>query len=162
MDMVSKQEYCYMWNQTIAKHGSVDVASCVYSYINDNINDNIENTSVEEITMFCDNCTGLNKNRRINDMLSQAVIKIENLENAHLIFPEKTYTQNCNDSTHASIEKAKKVININHPGHWDAVDQMACKNQSYEVKRMSQKTYFDFSTNINEIFDNLKKKPRDI
>ena len=124
-----------MSEQTIAKRGSSDIASCLYSYIKDNI----ENTSVEEITMFCDNCTGQNKNRMINQMLSLATIKIENLENAQLIFRENGHTQNCNDSIHASIEKARKGINIHHPGQWDAVVQMACKDQPCEVKRMSQK-----------------------
>ena len=77
-----------------------------------------------------------------------------------MIFLEKGHTQNCNDSIHASIEKAEEGINIHHPGRWDTVVQMTCKNQPYEVKRMSQKEFSNFSTNINGIFDNLRKKPR--
>lgn len=59
MDMVSKQGYCYMWDQTIPKHGSSGTASYIYSYIKDDI----ENSSVEEITMYCDNCTGQKKKK---------------------------------------------------------------------------------------------------
>ena len=57
MDMISKQGYCYRWDQTIPKHGSSGTASYIYSYIKDDI----ENSSVEEIIMYCDNCTGQKK-----------------------------------------------------------------------------------------------------
>lgn len=48
-----------MWDQTIPKHGSSGTASYIYSYIKDDI----ENSSVEEITMYCDNCTGQKKEK---------------------------------------------------------------------------------------------------
>ena len=138
MDVVNIQGYCYIWDQTIAKHGSSDIASCLYSYIKDNI----KKTSIEETTMFCDNCTGQNKNRMINQLLSLATIKIENLKNTQLIFLVNGHTQNCNDSINASIEKVKKGIHLHHPGQWDTVVQMACKNQPYEVNKQIQRKNF--------------------
>ena len=38
-----------------------------------------------------------------------------------LIFFEKGHTQNCNDSIHSCIEKAKEEINIHHLGQLDTV-----------------------------------------
>ena len=49
-------------------------------------------------------------------MLSLAKINIENLKIAQLIFLEKGRTQNCNDSTHYSIEKAKKESTCTNQG----------------------------------------------
>ena len=68
----------------------------------------MKKTSVEEIAMFCDNWTGQSKNRIIHQMLLSATIKIENLNNVQLIFLGKGHTQNCNDSIHSPIKKAKK------------------------------------------------------
>ena len=76
--MVSKQGY--MWDQTIAECCSSNIISCLYSCIKDNI----KNTLLEEITMFCDNCTGQIKNRMITFMLSLTAIKTENRRNAFL------------------------------------------------------------------------------
>ena len=99
----------------------------------------MKKTSVEEIATFCDNWTGQSKNRIIHQMLLSATIKIENLNNVQLIFLGKGHTQNCNDSIHSPIKKAKKGINIHYPGQWNTGVQMACKNQPYVVERMPQK-----------------------
>ena len=52
-----------------------------------------------------------------------------------LIFFEKDYTQNYNDSIHSSIDKAKEGINIHHPVQWYTVAEMTCKKRLNECHR---------------------------
>ena len=56
-DLIFKQGYCYMWDESIAKRGASEVASCIYSHINDHCKD------CSVLSLFADNCPGQNKNR---------------------------------------------------------------------------------------------------
>ena len=145
MDLVTKQGFCYIWNQTLAKRGANEISSCLYAYANENLKD----SETEEVSFFSDNCPGQNKNRMINQMLSVLTINLNNLKAAELIFLEKGHTQNCNDSVHSSIEKAKKGINVYHPFQWETLVQTACKSTPYLVKSMSQEDFYEFSSTLN-------------
>lgn len=54
MDLVTKQGYCYNWNQTIAKRGSSEIGSCIYHYLIDDV----KSTDVSTVILFSDNCPG--------------------------------------------------------------------------------------------------------
>lgn len=54
---------CYLWNETIAQRGGQEIASCLYTYIN-----NVP-PHINEIIMYSDCCPGQNKNILISVML---------------------------------------------------------------------------------------------
>ena len=148
-DLDTKQCYCYIWDQTVAKRGGNEISSCLYEHLNDVI----RNTYVKHVVLFCDNCLGQNKNRIINYMLCVAIVNIPNPECIDLIFLEKGHTQNINDSVDACIEKAKKGINIHHPYQWETLMQMSCKSKPYPVKYLIQENMLNFnvSNTINAL-----------
>ena len=132
-DLDTKQCYCYIWDQTVAKRGGNEISSCLYEHLNDVI----RNTYVKHVVLFCDNCPGQNKNRIINYMLCVATVNIPNLECIDLIFLEKGYTQNVND------------LNI----QWETLMQMSCKSKPYHVKYLIQENMLNFnvSNTINAL-----------
>ena len=49
--------HMFVWPENLAKRGSNEVASCLYKYI-----DNCINQKIKELVIFSDNCAGQNKN----------------------------------------------------------------------------------------------------
>ena len=80
-DMVSRQGYCFVWDETIAKRGASEISGCLYSLFADHCTK--PNT---EMNMFADNCPGQNKNRYIIEMISMAVKAFHNLKSIVLMF----------------------------------------------------------------------------
>ena len=58
-DLHSKQGFCYVWDETVAKRGASEIGSCMYKHISLNCTTHPET----EITCFCDSCPGQNRNR---------------------------------------------------------------------------------------------------
>ncbi|KAG6457883.1 uncharacterized protein LOC119190807 [Manduca sexta] len=62
-DMAVKQGYCYMWDESVAKRGANEVASCVYDFIKKFVS-----KGVKEFRFWSDNCAGQNRNRIVFNM----------------------------------------------------------------------------------------------
>ena len=58
---VGKNGRCYMCHKGIAKRGANQIATCVWRYIIDKV----ENEHCREFVLFSDNCGGQNKNKTI-------------------------------------------------------------------------------------------------
>ena len=150
----TREVYCYVWDQTIAKRGSNEIASCLRKFLNGLPND------CKEVFFFADNCGGQNKNRFINEMLSIAAT--EQKIKINLIFLEKGHTQNINDTAHSVIEKAKSGVNIHHPHQWITLIESACRKKPYNVFPMCQDEFFNFKTELSGVFYPLiSKKTQD-
>ena len=128
------------------------MGSCVFSHVKENLKDH------QFVTLFSGNCSGQNENRYIHETMSLLTIKIQKLKEIQLIFLEKGYTQNANDSMHSTIEQAKRRIKIFHPYQWKAVVQLACKSNPYNVKVMCQDEFLDFTTPLGTDFSNIINK----
>lgn len=99
-NLVTHKTSCYVWNQTIAKRGSNEIASCLKKYIED------LPATVRTLYLFVDNCSGQNKNRFVVEMLS--ILAMEKNLVINLIFLEKGHTQNVNDTVHSVMTEPKK------------------------------------------------------
>ena len=139
MVLVTKQGFCYLWDQTIGKKGTDEVGSCVFKHLKKYLKD----TQVTKVTLIADNCPSQNKSRMTYQILLWALYKIEQLKEVEYIFLEKGHTQNANESIHSNIEQAKKGIEIHHPCQWTTPIQTACLKQPYIVKQLNQDENFD-------------------
>ena len=137
--VTSKQGYCFVWNETIAKRGPNEIASCIFKFISlccteDDI----------EISLFADSSSGQNKNRFIVQMMSIVIQKFKNIKSIHLSFLERGHTQNENDSVHSVIERSKKGVSIYHPYQWTTLIENACKSRPYLCIQWSRKNLWVF------------------
>ena len=148
-NLVTCEVTCFVWNQTSAKRGSNEIASCLKYFI--------ENLSgeIKQVYLFADNCIGQNKNQFITQMLSIAAM--ERNMTINLIFPEKWHTQNVNNSAHAVIERAKKGVTIHHPSQCITLTETASLKNPYKNKLMTQNEFFNFKTDLGGVFDPLIK-----
>ncbi|XP_076035920.1 uncharacterized protein LOC143021926 isoform X2 [Oratosquilla oratoria] len=59
-DVKRNQGYMYVWNETIGRHGSCEVASCLDHFIENHLD-----SQITKLVVFSDSCSGQNKNRNI-------------------------------------------------------------------------------------------------
>ncbi|KAK3918333.1 UDP-3-O-acylglucosamine N-acyltransferase, partial [Frankliniella fusca] len=113
---VAKIGYCFVWDETAAKKGSIEISSCVWAFI--------EMKVAEGYTKFyfvSDNCWNQNKNGILFSMYNMASIKF-NIE-IHHSYLEKGHTQMECDSIHSLIERRCKNLTLCSPslmGLWSS------------------------------------------
>ena len=64
-DLTAHNGYCYLWNKTVGKRGSTEIASYLMNYYYKVLQDN---PNITEIRTFSDNCGGQNKNQNVFSM----------------------------------------------------------------------------------------------
>lgn len=138
----------YMWHESIAKRGSIEIASCMYLHLQ-----NIANN--KPVFMFSNTCGGQNRNVNFCAMLLYAVHKFDIPVITQHFFEPGHSVMEC-DSVHAHIENAAKNVNIYDPSGWYTVVQLASKKRCYEVKEMNQGDFVDFVDLRKHIIKNKK------
>lgn len=96
-----KKGDCYMWDESKAKRGANEVASCLFSFIGNKVE-----AGIKDFRLCFDNCEGQNLNRIVFFMYLY-VSKAFKVDVSHR-FLEKGYTQNETDTGHAFIEHLAK------------------------------------------------------
>jgi len=99
-DMRSKKGSCFMWDETVAKRGSCEIASCLWLWLQ-----TLPET-VEKVTLYSDSCSGQNKNLNILTMMLAAVHVFKPIKQNDHKYLETGHTQMEVDSMHATIERA--------------------------------------------------------
>ncbi|KAL4719252.1 hypothetical protein ACJJTC_018955 [Scirpophaga incertulas] len=139
-ELASKEAFCYMWDEQIAKRGANEVASCLYDFFS-----KLVSKGISEVNLWSDNCGGQNRNRIVYYMylLAANIFKIKICHR----FLEKGYTQNEGDSVHALIEKTARGREIYSPDEWYSLVRWAKVNDKpYNVIEVNQDMIFDFKT----------------
>jgi len=119
-DMASRQANCYMWNESIAKRGSCEIASCLYSYC-------ASLPSLSQLSLFSDSCTGRQRNILFTAMCLYCVSNMDIQTITHTYF-ERGHSQMEGDNVHFVIERATKHADIYSPEEWVTAVRMAKKN----------------------------------
>ncbi|XP_062549745.1 uncharacterized protein LOC134214372 isoform X2 [Armigeres subalbatus] len=128
---------CYMWDETRAKRGSREVASCLWAYFKS------LPANVEEIVMYSDRCAGQNNNRTILFLMAY-VIEMMAFEGRKFSLCHKFMTSGHShmecDTIHSAIERAKKrtQVNIETPRDWSLFISSIKRSTPIVVKDMNQ------------------------
>ena len=158
-DCVAEKGYMYMWDETIAKRGSAEVASCLKHFFQ------VYPSGAKSLVSFSDGCGGQNKNLTLvglyNELHLSGVYDILNHK-----FLTRGHTFLKNDSDFAQIEKRKASAEVFVPSDWFSVVREASRRSPFEVVAMQQedfKNYKDFVgsryTNRGNCEEELPKKP---
>ena len=139
-DCVAEKGYMYMWDETLAKRGSSEVASCLEHFFQNFC------TGAKSLVAFSDGCGGQNKNLTIiglyQELHRNGVYEILNHK-----FLTRGHTFLRNDSDFAQIEKRKASAVVYVPDDWCKVVREANHWNPFEVVKMQQqqfKNYRDF------------------
>jgi len=142
-DIGLNKSFCYMWHEAIAGRGSNQIASVLYKFIQENI----QNTITHLIT-YSDTCSGQNRNMNVALMFMFAIQKHPSLQmiDQKFLVPGHTHLE-C-DSDHARIERYKKqsdsVIAI--PMDWYNFVRSVRGKVPLKVVEMEQEHFKSFST----------------
>lgn len=149
-DIGKKIGYCFMWDESQAKRGANEIATCLFMFLKIMVA-----KGVKEFSFYSDNCGGQNRNRFLFSMWEYASFTLK-IEITHR-FLEKGHTQNEGDSMHATIENAKKGKSIYVPEDWIALVTSAKINgEPYRVQTVRSEEFLNFKPLVEN--DNMNWK----
>ena len=140
-DCVAEKGYMYMWDETVAKRGSSEVASCLKHFFH------TYRTGARSLISYSDGCGGQNKNLTIvgfyNELHESGVYDILNHK-----FLTRGHTFLMNDTDFAQIEKRKASATVYLPSDWFSVVKEANHQSPFEVVPMQQEEFMNFKDHI--------------
>lgn len=145
--------HCYMWHEGVAKRGGNDIGSCLYKYL---VNDLDKN--VQHVTMYSDTCGGQNKNSYIAAMCMAALQDSSTLRTIDHKFLVAGHTHMECDTDHSIIEKMKKKCNfpIEHPHDWVQLVRQSGKKKPFKVTEMVSEDFMNFANLLKSQLINRK------
>lgn len=144
----------FMWHEAIGKRGSVEIASCLYKFLQS------VPSQISHVIFYSDTCGGQNKNSTVISMFTYAMQNhpsLGTLEHKFLI-PGHTHME-C-DADHAAIERKAKKSNmkIQHPRDWYQLVRMSGKKNLFNVVVMEREWFLDFTSLVGRKGPLGKKK----
>ena len=135
-DCVSDKGVMHLWDETTAKRGSSEVASCLYRCLSQ------RSTGAKHLVLFSDGCPGQNKNRIIATFLLKLVHdgQFEQIDHFFLV---RGHTFLPNDRDFSVIERRKKVEKAYLPSDWVRVVSTAKTTKPFETVHMKQEEFLD-------------------
>lgn len=144
---------CFMWDETIAKRGANEVASCVWRYFE--MNQDLK----QHVVMYSDTCPGQNRNTVMTAMFLLLVQKFNNISIIEHKFLEPGHTHMECDSDHANIERKKKLSGTDfyHPHDWyQLVSSCKTGKNPFAVEKMTRENFYDFNSLFIKVFKKCK------
>ena len=135
-DCIADEGIMHLWDETTAKRGSSEVASCLQRCLSQ------RSTGAKSLVLFSDGCAGQNKNRVIATFLLK-LIHDGQFEQIDHFFLVRGHTFLPNDRDFSVIEKRKKVEKAYIPADWVKVVSTAKTTKHFETVHMNQDEFLD-------------------
>uniref|UniRef100_A0A8D8X2V7 Uncharacterized protein n=1 Tax=Cacopsylla melanoneura TaxID=428564 RepID=A0A8D8X2V7_9HEMI len=146
-DVVTKECYCFTWNETISKRGACEIASCLYKVIQD-----YDRRGFVTLNFFSDGCAGQNKNSMVAAMFLYALHNSTGISEITLKFFEPNHGQNEGDSVHSAIGQAiNRAGDLFIPSQLTPIITLARRRQPYRVYPMETQDFYDFKDVAKEL-----------
>ena len=111
-NLESKEAWAFVWHECIAGRGANEIASCIQQYLQHLEEDH----RIQTIDMYCDGCSGQNKNSILPTMMMSVIEHSSHFQRIRLNIMVPHHSQNENDSLHSCVERAlKRSGDINVP-----------------------------------------------
>lgn len=137
----TRRGYCYLWGESDGNRGACEIASCMMEWL-DEVD---KRQTVRKLILYCDCCSGQNRNKIMIGMLQAAVNRLQSIEEITLKFLLTGHTYMPADSIHATIEHFIHKRMILAPSEWPTAIRMARTNpEPYTVKEMTYKSFRDW------------------
>ncbi|MPC67981.1 hypothetical protein E2C01_062170 [Portunus trituberculatus] len=136
-DLKKKISTMYVWYETQAKRGSIEVASCIKKWVDE------EKGKFDKLVVVSDNCAGRNKN--INLVLYYLrelnVSRLVSIDHFYLISGQSY--MDCDQAFGVIEKKIRRTGNVYTPDYCNLNHTSVANN--YPVVRMKQEDFLDFS-----------------
>ena len=117
------QGHCNIWSEVDAMRGSNEIASYVFSYLNELINQ-----QVKDVILFSDSCGEQKRNKKILSVLWYALgtMRFRSIEHV------SGHSQNEGDSMHSTIERSSRNIAVLHTKPMGSANEI-CKTKAPKI-----------------------------
>ena len=123
--------------------GACEIASCKFEWLQEGDKDK----RGKKLILYCDCCSGQNRNKIMIGMLQHAVKTLEYITDITLTFLFTGHTYMPADSTHATIETFIRKRTITAPSEWPTVIRLArVEPEQYIVKPMSYDSFLEWKS----------------
>ena len=124
--LASGQSFFYTYDQTVAKKGSDDVTSLLHHFIV-----NMLDPSVRELHIFCDSCSGQNKNSTMIRFLHYMAVTQKRFDEVTVTFPIRGHSYMEPDKNMGLINKR---VHAEMPDDWrEVIKYSRVKPSPFEV-----------------------------
>lgn len=139
VDVGRNEDSCYVYDESVARKGSNEVASCLHHFIERKCA-----AGCTEFHFYCDNCGGQNKNRNVATLFAYAAVKF-NIKIV-LTYLEKGHTYNLADTVHSLIERKTRPLTLYTPDQWYEKMAVAKKSKKHPINlvRVDQTMIFNW------------------
>ncbi|KAL4718944.1 hypothetical protein ACJJTC_004531 [Scirpophaga incertulas] len=142
--------YCYTWGESEGKRGSFEIGTCLHKYLTE-----VNNRGLKYLILYCDSCSGQNKNRTILTVFKNFLETSTNLEVIQINYLLPGHTYMSVDSMHSVIEREVRKLIVWSPSQWPTYMQAARKNpRPYEVVTLHHTDFIDWQPKTNDTFTN--------
>lgn len=133
-ELPTKRSYFYTYDETVSGKGSDEVISILYNYLTTKMPHSVMN-----LIIFCDSCSGQNKNFFVFKFLHHVVHYLRLLDSFTMIFPVRGHT-------YLECDRNMALINVKSPcevpEQWREVFRNARKNPEPFIVIDSTKQFF--------------------
>ena len=156
-ELKTKQGFCYVWHEGEGHRGVIEIATCVFQYIEQKAKATSEDIN---FIFYTDNCGGQQKNKYMLMMYMYVLCVFRNIKTIQHKFLIKGHTQNEGDTVHSVIEKEiKRTLksgNIYTPSQYYQIMRTAKKQAPfYVVNELSHSEFIDFKALSHEFGGNF-------
>ncbi|KAK5639730.1 hypothetical protein RI129_010541 [Pyrocoelia pectoralis] len=141
---------CFLWGESDGNRGSNEICSIIFKYL-----ESLDGkTTLKHVSLYCDSCSGQNRNRAMLAMLQQFVhVYAKNLESIKIVFLLPGHTYMPVDSVHATIERFVRKRIVWAPSEWDTIVSNArISPKAFDVVRMQHTEFKNWKKFGDESF----------
>lgn len=151
-DLKRKVSTMYVWDETQSRRGSIEVASCIKKWVDDEM----EKGEFNKLVVVSDNCAGQNKNVNLvlyylRELHASRLISVDHV----YLMPGHSY-MDCDRAFGIIEKKIRRTVNVYTPDHYCRIIHTAVAN-NFPVVRMKQEDFLDFS--VMEHYITKRKAP---
>lgn len=151
-DFNSRNVDCYVWDESQAKRGSCEIATCLLKH-------NRSAGEKDEVIYYSDSCIGQQRNIQFCTIVLYSVTNLPIETITHKYF-ERGHSQMEGDSVHTTIENATKRLEIYSPNDWVLGNKNSKQNPpKYNVTEIRHDMIIDFKECASSV---ISKKRKDI
>ena len=140
--------FCFMWGETEGKRGADEIATCLTKVFT-----MIDMIGIKTVTMWCDACSGQNKNKIVLTALTMVLANHPELNEIKLCFHLPGHSQMIVDSVHSVIENFVAKRYIWAPSQYvEAVRLCRLRPRPYRVVCLDHTSFVTFEETAKYLF----------
>lgn len=147
----TRSAYCYLWGETDGNRGTNEICTIVHKYLLE-----VDGRgNVKSVALYCDSCTGQNKNKAMLSMLATFLKSANNIRHIKITYLLPGHTYMPVDAVHGTIERFIRRRIVWAPSEWPTLLANARVHpKPFEVISMKYSDFLSWKALSENFFPN--------